>query len=106
MTIETLIGMGAGGALLLLGIIVGRFTNSARGGKTERPHVAICTCDHGYGMHNRETGKCNGSVEVQRYSAGGSRVGKELHRCACLHYDGPTPIEQYFASQTLPPKDA
>lgn len=83
------ISLGVGAVLLMLGWLVGR-----RG----RPKLvgAVCSCGHGYGIHE-DGKKCVAAVERPHYYSNGTRNGYEWAQCACLCYDGPEPLPRVWA---------
>jgi hypothetical protein len=62
-----------------------------------KPVEAVCGCGHHHSMHDPQTGACNASVQVSRYSQSGSWTGYEYAPCACLRYSGPLPYPEFYA---------
>lgn len=83
-----------GAAILLVGILVGRILPGRRRPRNDLPVKAICGCKHSIGYHKNFTGHCNGTVGIDKIP------------CTCQHYDGPKPIESFFATPLLPPGDS
>uniref|UniRef100_UPI003F496783 hypothetical protein n=1 Tax=Pseudonocardia sp. CA-138482 TaxID=3240023 RepID=UPI003F496783 len=78
------ISMLVGAGLLLAGWAVGRV--SRRRPKSPAP---ICSCGHGYGMHEQGGGRCRD--EKRRYV-----------RCNCQVYDGPEPLPRAWMPPAIP----
>lgn len=95
------ISIAVGGILMLLGIALGRL--GRRQVKAIPPPRPICSCAHGLAFHDQKTGACHGTMEIQLYNTVNDYAGKEIRDCTCRQYDGPKPIEQFFAQQMLPP---
>lgn len=64
------------------------FIRPSRAPRPPRPRRPICTCDHGFGMHDA-TGRCQDFDHVFANYKDGS-YSKPI-KCPCVHYDGPPP---------------
>lgn len=74
----------AGAGTLLVGIIIGRIPRPKR----SKSGQAVCrSCKHGVGYHKDRTGHCHKPVGIMR------------DPCDCRHYDGPTPLPEYYAPE-------
>lgn len=76
-----------GAAILLVGVIIGRFLPSRRPAYRGGDAKPICGCKHDRSYHDPETGLCHGRVWED-----GSPVG-----CTCRQYGGPEPLPTYTA---------
>jgi hypothetical protein len=92
------ITLGVGGALALAGWVTGRQTRRTQTSVT--PEVAVCSCTHGYGIHE-EGKKCAAQIERPHYWSNGSRNGHEWVPCPCLSYDGPEPLPRVWTGSGL-----
>jgi hypothetical protein len=54
------------------------------------PSVARCSCGHTIAYHHADTQQCH----IQLCT---SRFDNTWEQCSCQRYDGPTPIEDFFA---------
>jgi hypothetical protein len=79
-----------GALIALAGVLVGRFLPGRRRKTAEIK--AICGCKHARSFHENG-GKCKHLTAFDQ------------NRCPCQHYDGPLPVEQFFATPMLPPSD-
>lgn len=86
----------AGGGLVALGFLAGRFAPARR--RPQKPPKAICGCDHELAFHDPATGECHGTVEVDQYRSG-YWIGQDQTRCTCRQYDGPTPLPVVYARE-------
>jgi hypothetical protein len=92
------ISLVVGGTLLVCGWFMGRLGRRSRAPK---PLSTVCSCSHGYGIH--EDGKrCVAAVERAHYYSNGSRNGYEWAQCACLCYDGPEPLPRVWTEDLSP----
>lgn len=80
--------------IFILGFVVGKVNRSKS--KEFNPPKPICSCLHPYGMHD-EKGNC-----VAEKLVAVNHVQK-VFGCPCIRYDGPRPVETFFATQMLPP---
>ena len=56
--------------------------------KRSKSGQAVCrSCKHGVGYHKDRTGHCHKPVGIMR------------DPCDCRHYDGPTPLPEYYAPE-------
>lgn len=90
----------AGGGLVALGWLAGRFAPSRP--RLPKPPKPICGCDHELAFHDPATGECHGTNGVDRYNPRGTWVGEEQVRCTCRQYDGPTPLPIVYAREIAP----
>lgn len=81
-----------GALIALAGVLVGRFLPGRRRGP--KPVRAVCGCGHARSFHDDGTGRC-------RHIRG---IDHNID-CPCRHYDGPLPVESFFATPMLPPAD-
>lgn len=95
-------GMLEGAAILLAGILVGRFLPSRRRRKEPKPIEPVCGCGHQYAFHDPGTGRCGGRVEVNRWSGKGRWAGLDREQCPCQRYTGPEPLPEYYAPEITP----
>lgn len=78
------------------GFLLGR-RSVAREHKPEAAPKLLCSCQHGFGIHEARRG-CNAQISRRRNMA---YTDTEWVKCPCLKYDGPIPIEEF-----LPPSIA
>ncbi len=82
-----------GAALVVLGILIGRFLPARRPAHPEPPKP-ICTCGHPLSSHSPKTREC--CVETVRTMAG-REVGR--YECPCQQYIGPEPLPTVYAPE-------
>lgn len=91
-----------GALILLAGILTGVILRSLPARRKDpKPVEAVCGCTHHHSMHDPQAGKCNASVEVDRYNARGFLAGREYRPCACARYSGPLPYPEYYAPEII-----
>lgn len=95
--LSLIVGAGILAVGYLAGHLVGRRRRRAIGAAT----AAICGCGHPLSHHDAESGECHFEVR-RRYSHTGE---VEFRPCTCRRYDGPQPLESFFAPTILPPTD-
>lgn len=91
--------LAVGGGILAAGWLMGR---ASRRPKTPKPPRPICTCDHGYGMHEPDGGRCHGLKQTWSQALGQHQVP-----CTCQTYDGPEPLPRSWVPELpglAPPK--
>jgi len=106
------IEMLAGGGLVLLGVLVGRFLPARRRGpKPPKPVQPICGCGHHFSYHDPKTGECHGKAKgtetVVRDGKGKPvldywgdvQTTLETGPCGCRKYTGPEPRPEYYAPE-------
>lgn len=88
MILETIIGAAIGSAL---GSTVGSLAR-----RTKKPGsvAAMCSCSHGFGIH--EDGKACGA-EIERSDHLGGGMEWVPCPCPCTVYDGPEPLPRVWA---------
>ncbi|HEY2763356.1 MAG TPA: hypothetical protein VGJ13_05000 [Pseudonocardiaceae bacterium] len=85
-----------------VGYALGRISRPGARDKSgpQRPQ-AICGCDHNYGTHGGDGGKCNATVKrACQWEQLGYKVittNWEYAPCPCLRYDGPVPLRDVLA---------
>lgn len=106
--------MAVGAFILSSGWGAGRLAGLAAGkrkyqNKPPKPPELECSCRHGYGTHDLQTGSCLGSIKrankwgkMYGYSGSDHEIGWEYVQCPCLHYDGPQPIDQIVGNWAPP----
>jgi hypothetical protein len=88
--VAVLVGVAAGA---ILDRLISRFP---RGRGLPKPKPPRCSCNHAPAFHDPETSRCHFTwFEEINYR------DKEL-QCACRKYDGPQPLEEYFAGEIAP----
>jgi hypothetical protein len=100
--------LAAGGVLVGIGYVSGRIgrRKNKKNPTPSKPLKAICGCSHGYHNHDPKTGVCTALVlHKDWYDERGRYRGNQRLACTCKQYNGPKPLEQYFATMTLPPAD-
>ncbi|KZM73198.1 hypothetical protein IU500_21155 [Nocardia terpenica] len=90
------ISLAVGAGLVGAGWVFGRMSRRNRVAAVEKS-PAPCGCGHDLAVHDRESGVCH--AEFSR-KANGMR---EWVRCPCHRYTGPTPLDEFFTPQALPP---
>ena len=95
MIVEMLVGGGLTGAGVLLGRVL---PNRKRAGSQPTIENPRC-CEHSFGEHDPKTGKCNGEIRRVKYSPDGASLGYHYFPCRCLNYDGPRPLDSYYAPE-------
>ena len=92
-----------GGAVALLGVLVGRILpNRRRAPKPPKPlppPMPVCGCGHHFSFHAPATGACKGTDRKRKYSGGGSDLGLHDFPCCCQTYAGPQPLPEFFAQE-------
>lgn len=87
-------GMLLGAALFAagwaLGYSLGRSHRRLRQPALVKP---ICGCNHTMGKHVDKTGACN-------FSSFDPNLDK-IFQCSCLNYDGPVPLDAYYAPEII-----
>jgi hypothetical protein len=58
------------------------------------PQKPVCTCGHGYGVHNRG-GHCNEEEILQ------INYKEKVFPCKCLYYDGPEPLPRTWKPEEI-----
>lgn len=86
-----LIELALGGALVLVGFVLGRIHRPRR-----KPEVPMCSCGHPLSAHERDTDRCVATVKQEWWEGG---VHEAWVPCACVRYTGP----QHLADVWLPP---
>jgi hypothetical protein len=90
--------------ILMTGFVLGRLRRTSTAAKAVE---AVCGCKHGLHMH-ADDGKCH-EINLIPYSWD-SRYGQANRwnevACTCQKYVGPRPIEDYFATPSLPPSES
>jgi hypothetical protein len=90
MILETIIGAAIGSAI---GSTVGSL---ARRSKKPGSVAAMCSCFHGFGIH--EDGKaCGAEIERERERSDHLGGGMEWVPCPCTVYDGLEPLPRVWA---------
>lgn len=85
-----------GGVILLIGIIIGRFTAPRRtlAPRLPPPPKPICGCGHHLAYHDKKSGQCN------EYQPGVVQSGTNNKvTCKCRQYSGPLPLEQLVPTE-------
>jgi hypothetical protein len=83
---------------LVTGLLLGRFLPSRSSKPTmESPRC----CQHPFGQHDPKTQACNAEIHRHKYSSTGAHVGNEYVSCPCLNYDGPRPLDSYYAPEIM-----
>jgi hypothetical protein len=67
--------------------------------------VATCGCSHPRAVHDLAKGVCRAEVVRPHYMSQGARNGHEYIPCPCVNYDGPRPVEEFFASRIETPRE-
>lgn len=92
-------GMVEGAAILLAGILIGRFLPERRRKQRAPDSVRpVCGCQHQYAFHDPESGQCSAQVEVHQWNRG-RWAGMAREQCPCRRYTGPEPLPEYFAPE-------
>lgn len=80
----------AGSGTTVAGVLIGTWVKGRRA-PPSRP--ALCSCGHGSGTHNGETGACRAQIKrSSRWDSDGLTTGYEWVPCPCLTNDGPEPL--------------
>jgi hypothetical protein len=88
-----------GAAILLAGILAGVGLDRLLGRwpRRKRGEVeAACSCGHGIGYHDRETGHCHRRRVVRR------NYHDYWEPCGCQRYVGPEPLPSFYAPEITP----
>lgn len=93
--IELLLGGGLVGAGVLLGRLLPNRKKTGSQPTIENPRC----CEHSFGKHDPKTGVCNAETRRNKYDSLGEDVGYEYVPCPCRSYDGPRPLEAYYANE-------
>ena len=92
-----IIEMLAGGGLTAAGVLLGRLLPR---GKSALPTIENPRCcAHSFGQHDPKRGACNAEIRRDKYDSLGEDVGYEYVPCPCVNYDGPRPLEAYYANE-------
>lgn len=84
------VSLAVGAVVFGVGGVVGRMGRS----KTPKSPELICSCTHGYGMH--EAGRrCHGTTSERDYLRDIYTV-----QCGCHLYDGPEPLPRTWTVET------
>lgn len=89
--------------ILMTGFVLGRLRRTTK----EPPKIeALCGCGHGLHMHD-DDGKCR---EIKMIPTRWEYHSDRPYRwdqvpCTCQKYVGPRPVEDYFATPSLPPTE-
>lgn len=98
--IDLLIGAGIAASAYSSGAGLG----FRRGRKAERKKISegpklVCSCEHGYGAHDRG-GECHGQTKrANKWDNAGFAHRWEYVPCPCMAYDGPEPLSSVMAWQ-------
>lgn len=89
----------AGGGLVTIGILLGRYLPSRRS-HTPKPPKPICGCQHALSFHDRDNGECHATEDVPtRWSIYGDEREWKKVQCTCRQYTGPTPLDTIYAPE-------
>lgn len=88
-----------GGGLTGAGVLLGRLLPNREKPRSQPTIENPRCCEHSFGKHDSKTGKCNGEIRRSRYDSKGLRIGDEWVSCRCLNYDGPRPLDSYYAPE-------
>ncbi|WP_020576900.1 hypothetical protein [Actinopolymorpha alba] len=88
----------AGAAILLAGILIGRFLPSRRSAAPKPKGIQpVCGCGHGSSFHG-EDGRCQATNETAQWD-GGNWAGIGTVPCTCQKYVGPEPLPSFYAPE-------
>lgn len=92
-----------GAIILLAGLVAGWLARGARREKSPETVTAVCGCTHARSMHVDGTGKCM-EIGVDSYWEYSPKTDDQVMKhkeypCSCQLYDGPEPLQGYYAPE-------
>jgi hypothetical protein len=88
------ISVGLTAAIFAAGWVAGRRSRRKAGPKS--PPLPWCMCQHHYGAHDPQTGRCTSQHTERLQERPGGSYGDVWVDCSCRRYVGPQPVEQYW----------